>query len=1121
MDDLIADFLAEAEEGLEQIDNDLLTLESDPNDAEVVGSIFRIMHTIKGTCGFLGLPKLEKVAHVAENVMDKIRNRELNANEQIVTVVFEAIDTIKGIISYIKASGGEEPEDDFKAVIEKLDAIYNGTSPAIAGNTAAEPSQAEPTPAGPAEAAPPEQAESAPEEAPAAQQPQAEIASEPQPVAVEAEPAPEQPAAPAPEATNQEADEVAGEDPAVAAGPAESPPEPSQPVADQEPVAEAMVAEPVPEETVDDEMAAEVMVDTLEKPAEAVESADPNAVDAEASSPEPESAEQAETKEEAVEVPEQPQSESAELPQAEVEAPAAAPAVEAQPEEVATAAPAAAVETEPEEVAAAAPAEAVEKEPVPKEEPKPAAAAKEVSEKSEEPAPAPAPPPPAAPKVEAKKPAEKPSAKPAAAKEPPKESIRVSLEILEDLMQSVSELVLTRNQLLQLSRRNQESTIFQGPLQHLNLITTELQENVMKTRMQPINNVWSAYPRVVRDLSKELGKKIELVMEGKETELDRHLIEMIKDPLTHMMRNSVDHGIEMPDQRLAAGKSETGTITLNAYHSGGHVIIEIIDDGKGLSSERIKQKAIDNNLATSAEIENMSEKQIHQFIFHAGFSTADQVTSVSGRGVGMDVVKTNIEKIGGTIELDSKEGKGSTFTIKIPLTLAIMPVLIISTEEVKFAIPQINVMEIIKVNHGNSNVNIEILNDAPIIKLREKLVPLIFLGNSLGLRAYSEEEAISRVAYIVVCKVGAMRYGLVVDKVFDTEEIVVKPVSNAIKDVREYSGNTILGDGSVIMLLDPNGLSKNISTKHQVDDREEEEKVAREKEQQKTASNLLLFKSNDGIDRAIPLEVVARLEEIDLDNIEYAIGMPILQYRDQLMKLVSLEGNFGSEDETMRQVIVFTDGEQSLGLVVKEILDIIPHDFNNKIAKSNDPKFVGSLVLNGKATDMVNISYFFNEAYGEYDAEEAQARGIKHVLLVDDSAFFRKFIPPAIKSEGYRVTTVDDGLVAWEYLEANNDVDVVISDLNMPNLSGPELAARMKESVQYRDIPIIALSSYTTEEMLENPEEVENFDAYISKTHHSHLIEKLHELAGTEKKVKDAKNPLVSKEGDIKEAGNA
>ena len=373
--------------------------------------------------------------------------------------------------------------------------------------------------------------------------------------------------------------------------------------------------------------------------------------------------------------------------------------------------------------------------------------------------------------------------------------------LLENLMTLVSELVLTRNQLLQMVRGKDDSE-FATPLQRLSHITTDLQEGVMKTRMQPIGNAWAKLPRIIRDLSVEMNKKIDLQMIGAETELDRQVLELIKDPLTHMVRNSADHGLEATEDRRRIGKPEVGKIVLNAYHEGGHIIIEIADDGRGLNIARIREKVVASGLASEGETEQMSDQQVAQYIFRAGFSTAEKVTSVSGRGVGMDVVRTNIEKIGGTIELKTQQGKGTSFIIKIPLTLAIVSALIVECGGERFAIPQISVLELVRTT-ANSEHGIEVINNAPVLRLRDRLLPLVSLRQLLRL---GEEDGRTE-TFIVVTQVGTYTFGIIVDRVFDTEEIVVKPVAPILRHINMFSGNTILGDGSVIMILDPNGIA--------------------------------------------------------------------------------------------------------------------------------------------------------------------------------------------------------------------------------------------------------------------------------------------------------------------------
>ena len=469
------------------------------------------------------------------------------------------------------------------------------------------------------------------------------------------------------------------------------------------------------------------------------------------------------------------------------------------------------------------------------------------------------------------------------------QTIRVSVETLEQLMTMVSELVLTRNQLLEMVRKHDDSE-FKGPLQRLSNVTAELQEGVMKTRMQPIGNAWQKLPRIVRDLSLSLDKKIDLEMIGAETELDRQVLEVIKDPLTHMIRNSADHGLEANSDRVMLGKPEIGKITLSAYHEGGQIIIKIVDDGRGIDAQKLKAKVLSNGLASEEELDRMSDGQIQKFIFHPGFSMAKEVTAVSGRGVGMDVVRTNIELIGGTVDLTSVVGKGSTFVIKIPLTLAIVSALIIEVSGQRFAIPQLSVVELVRAQ-GESGHRIEMINDSPVLRLRNQLLPLIYLNKQLGLTPSEKQgENEDGKEFIIVTQVGSQTFGVVVDSVFHTEEIVVKPMSNMLRDITMFSGNTILGDGSVIMIIDPNGIAQNVSAGSDIQQKVDAENEDLPGGAAQDVTTLLVFSAGSSEPKAVPLSLVTRLEEIDTTKIEHSNGRDLVQYRGKLMPLVYLDG---------------------------------------------------------------------------------------------------------------------------------------------------------------------------------------------------------------------------------------
>lgn len=870
MDDLLTDFLTETNESLAEADLALVRLEQEPGDAATLGLIFRLVHTIKGTCGFLGLVRLEKVAHAAENVLGKVRDGALNVTPDLITPVLAALDRIKLIVLGLETTAAE-PEGDDSALIAELDAIYEGRTP------------------------PPQ--------------------------------------------------ETVGANTARTRKP------------EQYTTTELLHPEPEPE-------------------------------------------------------------------------PAPLPQVEAAPSDQVAAESSLAGQT-----------------------------------------------------------------------------IRVGVDVLENLMTLVSELVLTRNQLLQLSR-SQENAGFTGPLQRLSHLVSDLQEGVMKTRMQPIGIAWNKLPRIVRDLSHELGKRIDLVMRGAETELDRQVLELIKDPLTHMVRNSGDHGLETPAERRAAGKPENGRITLNAFHEGGHIVVEINDDGRGLPVDKIRAKALSKGLASDAELAAMSDDAIQRFIFHPGFSTAAAVTAVSGRGVGMDVVKTNIEKIGGTIELKSRPGAGTLFTIKIPLTLAIVAALIVESRGERFAIPQISVVELVRARAGSdilageaqSESVIERINDTPVLRLRERLLPLVNLDRLLGLQPASSETvatATDTASTIVVAQVGAAQLGLIVDRVFDTEEIVVKPVAPVLRHIGMFSGNTILGDGSVIMILDPNGIARASGVADSSEDRESARlptisSVAADTER----VAMLLFRAGDLGLKAVPLSLVARLEQLPRTRIEFASGQPVTQYRGRLMRLLPMGGEIDPAREEV-PVLVFTDhatnggSERRMGLVVDEIVDVVEDRLHIELAHARDG-ILGTAVVAGRATDVIDTSVWLTRAEpGWFDqaATTLQDEG-RRLLVVEDSDFFRQMLVPVLQSAGYTVTAVPDAARALALREGGRMFDAIISDIEMPDMDGLAFVRAIRADNAWASLPVIALTSKLSERDVEIGRDA-GFTDYVGKASREALLASL------------------------------
>ncbi|MCC7475105.1 MAG: chemotaxis protein CheW [Pirellulales bacterium] len=533
-------------------------------------------------------------------------------------------------------------------------------------------------------------------------------------------------------------------------------------------------------------------------------------------------------------------------------------------------------------------------------------------------------------------------------------TIRVDVELLDKLMTRVGELVLARNQILQHTSKLEDSN-FTSTAQRLNLITTELQESVMKTRMQPIGNVWSKFPRVVRDLSTQLGKQVRIEMEGKETELDKTIIESIKDPLTHLVRNSVDHGVETPESRVAKGKPAEGCLTLRAYHEGGQVNIEICDDGAGLNIERIRQKAVERGLVTPDAASRMTEREAAQLILLPGFSTAEKVTSVSGRGVGMDVVKTNIERIGGTLDLQSQTGYGTTVKIKIPLTLAIIPALVVTCGGDRYAIPQVSLLELVRLEGEQARNRIEMFQGAPVYRLRGELLPIVYLRDELVVE--SQDKSNGDILNIVVLRAEDRQFGLVVDSINDTEEIVVKPLSKQLKGIAAYAGATIMGDGKVALILDVMGAAQRAHVVSECRDRAISEHNETNSDRGTNRQTMLLLAVGER-QLAMPISLVARLEELPRDSVEKSDHHEVVQYRGQIMPLVRLGEllEIPTQEDTTQplQIVVYSEGGRSVGFVVDRVADIA--DAEVSLAHECETlELLASTVIQQRVTDLLNV----------------------------------------------------------------------------------------------------------------------------------------------------------------------
>ncbi|RMI06978.1 chemotaxis protein CheA, partial [Cellulomonas triticagri] len=529
-------------------------------------------------------------------------------------------------------------------------------------------------------------------------------------------------------------------------------------------------------------------------------------------------------------------------------------------------------------------------------------------------------------------------------------SIRVDVDLLDALMRQVGELVLARNQISRLATGTEDVDLARSA-QRLNLIAGELQEGVMKTRMQPIEHLWSKMPRMVRDIAAACAREVQLELSGGDTELDRTLLEAVKDPLTHLVRNAVDHGIEAPADRVASGKASKGVLALRAYHASGQVVVEVADDGRGIDPDKIGAKAVQKGLRTADQVSSMSQADLLQLLFLPGFSTAEAVTNVSGRGVGMDVVRTKIESIGGAVEVDSTVGRGTTWRLRIPLTLAIMPALTVECAGDLYAIPQVNLLELVALDSQRSESGIEHIHEAPVYRLRGELLPLVSLASVLEIDGPRADNAV-----IAVVQSDQQRFGVLVDRVLNTEEIVVKPLSARLKAIGAYSGATVLGDGHVALILDVQAIARRALAG-------ELDMAARDAHSNAGAAaahevqQVLVVGIGGGRQVAMPLASVARLEHVQAENVEYVGGREVVQYRGTILPLARLDrilGAYGQEETSELLLVVYSRAGRSVGLVVREIVDIVDDD-SARHSDIEDAGLVGSTVLGDKVTELLDV----------------------------------------------------------------------------------------------------------------------------------------------------------------------
>lgn len=687
----------------------------------------------------------------------------------------------------------------------------------------------------------------------------------------------------------------------------------------------------------------------------------------------------------------------------------------------------------------------------------------------------------------------------------PKETLRVNVELLNDLMTLAGELVLARNQLMRMASGVSKSVPgLQNVLQDINMTTTILQGKIMDTRMQPISLVFNKFPRLIRDLQRKLGKKIALNLFGNDVDLDKSIIENLSDPLTHLVRNSADHGIELPDERKKKGKPEMGTIVLKAYHEGGKVNIDVIDDGGGIDPKKIAKKALERNLITKQELDRMSGKDIYDLLFAPGFSTAKEVSDVSGRGVGMDVVRTNIEKLGGSVTVDSVPGQGTTMNLKLPLTLAIIPSLIVTVRKMHFAIPQVALREIVRIKQDDSgardhrrNLGIERVNDAPVLRLRKKLLPIVYLEEVLGLEPDSGKD--TRIVRVLVLQHDEHEFGLVVDGIFDSEEIVVKSIPRFFKQSKAYAGTTIMGDGSVALILDVGGIAQ--KSKLNFSGLKEQTRFAEQTAELKHSAetqSLLIFENAQNERFALNLDLIKRIEKIEKSQIDNIGQKMYIEHEGKSMRIIELEQFLPVRspeeiDPEFLYVIIPHQVETPVGIIARQIIDSIDVDIRIDTENISARGLLGSALIEDQVVLFPDIYELIELAEPErFQMEEGNDNNQYKLLLIEDTPFFRTIEKQYLESVGYNVDTAIDGIEALKKCNAGN-YDLLVVDIIMPRMDGFEFVRHIRKDDRLKHLPVVALTTLANQESRNRAREL-GFDAYEVKLHKDKLLRTITKL---------------------------
>lgn len=707
------------------------------------------------------------------------------------------------------------------------------------------------------------------------------------------------------------------------------------------------------------------------------------------------------------------------------------------------------------------------------------------------------------------------------------ESIRVKVSLLNRLMSLAGEMVLVRNQQLQMI--DQADAALRNNTQKLDMVTSELQECVMRTRMQPVGILFNKFNRVVRDLGNKLGKEIKLDIMGGDVELDKSILEALSDPLTHMIRNACDHGVEMPDERRQTGKADFGVINLSAWHEGGQVHIEVRDDGKGIDPEVIARKAIAKGMKTEQQVAQLSKKEILGLVLLPGFSTAETVSDVSGRGVGMDVVRSNIEKVGGSLELDSVKGKGSAVRLQLPLTLAIIPSLIIRAGEYQYAIPQVNLEELVTLYNQEVIDKIENARGREVFRLREQLLPLLRLEEILARhetltdddlsgiykkykseqnKAYEEflekkskskwgDEKFRQSLTFAVLKAGGTKYGLIVDEVLGTEEIVVKSMHPYLNDLGVYAGATVMGDGRVALILDVMGIAKHGNA--DVEKTEEVRQEITEQEANDASQSMLLFKYGKKEQFAISLNMVSRIERVKEEQFEEIGDKEFITIDGVSTQVVHLDNmlDISEFDDSQKETFLLLPKmvKKPFGILISQIVDSVDTNVELNTDSYMEEGLLGTALINDKMTlfiDMYKVIEKADPHWSDRKAVELNEESPKRVLLNEDVAFFRTLVKGYLESDGYDVFTAENGKIGLEEFQKGG-FDIIVSDIEMPVMDGFEFMQAVRNILNDHKTPAVALTALDSEDDIKKIHNC-GYDVYEAKIDKERLLDSVADL---------------------------